>query len=161
MKLTILLSLVLGAHVAGGPTEKLVHSKPNQKFAVVKTDAQWEKALGKEAFTILRKEGTEDAYSGKFWDNHEVGDYYCAGCNLKVFSSKAKFDSQTGWPSFYKEVAPGRTLVRVDNSLGEPRTEVICARCGGHLGHVFEDGPEPTGLRYCLNSPALKFVKAK
>jgi peptide-methionine (R)-S-oxide reductase len=128
-------------------------------FEVVKTDAEWKKQLSLDAYTVLRKKGTEKAYSGSLWDNHETGIYYCAGCGNELFSSAHKFESGTGWPSFYKPVATGRVLDIVDNSYGMSRTEVICARCGGHLGHVFDDGPEPTGLRYCMNSVSLTFKK--
>ncbi len=144
-----------------GPIDKLVKAKPDQKFAYVKTDTQWQKSLSKNAYLVLRKSATETPYTGKFWDFHEDGVFVCAGCGQVVFSSKDKFDSHTGWPSFFEEISKGRTLTREDDSDGTMRTEVICARCGGHLGHVFDDGPAPTGLRYCMNSPALKFIKAK
>jgi len=102
----------------------------------------------------------EKPYSGKYWDNHAKGTYACAGCGQDLFSSDTKFESGTGWPSFYREIAKGRTLNRADHSGGTERTEVLCSRCGGHLGHVFDDGPKPTGLRYCMNSAALTFIPA-
>lgn len=147
--------------LASGPIDALVKAESSTIFKVTKSESEWKRGLPADAFTILRKAGTERPYTGKYWDIHEKGLFECAGCGLTLFSSDAKFDSGTGWPSFFKEIARGRTLVRIDRSEGEVRSEIICSRCGGHLGHVFDDGPKPTGLRYCMNSPALKFVKAK
>ena len=126
-----------------------------------KTDDEWRKQLTKEQFYVLREEGTEQPFTGEYDKNKATGDYYCAACHLKVFSSKTKFDSGTGWPSFYQVIDAKNVTEKVDKTLGETRTEVECARCGSHLGHVFDDGPKPTGLRYCMNSVALKFEKAK
>ncbi len=126
---------------------------------ITKTDEEWKKSLTAEQYDILRQAGTEPAFSGDY-KSHGPGIYRCAGCNLPLYNAAAKYDSGTGWPSFYQAIAPGHVLEKADNSYGMTRTEVLCARCGGHLGHVFNDGPKPTGLRYCMNSPALKFEKA-
>lgn len=126
---------------------------------VMKTEDEWKRELSPAAFQVLRKKGTERAYTGDLWNNHEPGVYVCAGCGLPLFGSAEKFDSGTGWPSFWQPIEPSRVGTDEDRSFFTTRTEVHCARCGGHLGHVFDDGPEPTGLRYCINSVSMKFRK--
>ena len=125
------------------------------------TDRDWKEMLTREQYDVLRKGGTERAFTGEYWDNHDEGIYLCAGCGAKLFESKDKFDSGTGWPSFSCPAPDAGLEEENDRSWGMVRTEVKCANCGGHLGHVFPDGPRPTGLRYCMNSAALKLEKAE
>jgi peptide-methionine (R)-S-oxide reductase len=122
---------------------------------VTKTEEEWKKLLSPEAYHVLREKGTEPAFSGKYLKNKKNGTYVCAGCGNPLFSSETKFDSGTGWPSFWFPVSKDSVEEKVDNRFGIHRTEVRCKKCGGHLGHVFDDGPAPTGLRYCINSVAL------
>jgi peptide-methionine (R)-S-oxide reductase len=132
---------------------------PAMKFSVEKSDAAWLKQLGRERFRILRKAGTEVPFTSPLNKEHRKGVFVCAGCDQRLFASATKFDSGTGWPSFYQPLK-GAVVTRGDNTFGMSRTEVLCSRCGGHLGHVFPDGPKPTGLRYCMNGLAMKFVLA-
>lgn len=122
------------------------------------TEDEWREVLSPDQFQVLRQKGTERAFAGEYWDTKDVGIYQCGGCGSPLFDSESKFDSGTGWPSFFEPIEAERITEHSDTTLGMERTEVTCSHCGGHLGHVFPDGPEPTGLRFCLNSISLKFA---
>lgn len=169
--LTVFISLIACMEASKKPnltssnSEKLVQEKlsltDTSLKKVVKTDAEWKKELSQNSYSILRHQATEEPFNNAFHDNHETGNYFCAGCKLPLFNSKTKFDSGTGWPSFYAPIEKNRVVEVADKTLGMVRGEIVCARCEGHLGHVFDDGPNPTGLRYCMNSGSLLFQKSK
>lgn len=168
---TILPLLALGMSLAGcvnkGDPSAPPRAATNDKEArtasktmtdeCARTDEEWKKILTPEQYQVLRGQGTERAFTGKYWDNKKNGIYVCAGCAHPLFDSTTKFDSGSGWPSFYKPLEGGHVATKSDSTLGMVRTEVLCSQCGGHLGHQFPDGPQPTGQRYCINSAALKF----
>lgn len=155
------LSLILTALLVGCTAASGSPKASTKKYEVQKTEAEWKKQLDPKAYHVLREAGTERAFTGAYWDHKEEGTYRCAGCGQPLFSSKTKFKSGTGWPSFYQPIDDKAVEEHADGSLGMTRTEVRCSRCGGHLGHVFPDGPKPTGLRYCINSVSLTFDAAE
>lgn len=153
--LSLLMFLLLFSNCSA-QTHKKQNSEP--EFHVVKTEAEWKKQLSEEEFYILREKGTERAWTGKYNKNYEPGKYVCKACDTTLFTSSSKFDSGSGWPSFDKPVNSTNVITETDRTLGMERTEILCGSCGGHLGHVFKDGPTSTGLRYCVNSLSLTFI---
>lgn len=158
-----LVGLALAVLAAGARTEPTPTRPPKAGYPPPGADAkvqlsavQWRERLSSQEFHVLREQGTERAFSGDLWNHHDAGTYVCAGCGLPLFESSTKFDSGTGWPSYWQPI-DGAVETEMDHALGMTRVEAHCARCGGHLGHVFTDGPKPTGLRYCINSVSLDF----
>lgn len=151
----ILFSALTSCHAQDKSDEKAT----NAQFPVQKSENEWKKELSSEEFQILRNKGTERAFTGEYFDFYEEGTYVCAACGNTLFTSKTKYHSGCGWPSFYDAIDNTAIIEKEDTSHGMVRTELLCSKCGGHLGHVFKDGPAPTGLRYCINSASLDFVK--
>jgi peptide-methionine (R)-S-oxide reductase len=153
--------LKAGAVTKPKPQNRSTPVTPYTPDKIERTEAEWKRLLTPEQYRVLRQKGTEIAFTGAYWDNHRKGEYRCAACGYELFDSAHKFESGTGWPSFWAPTDEKHVRVNTDRTLGMERSEVVCARCGSHLGHVFDDGPKPTGLRYCMNSVSLTFVPSK
>lgn len=158
MKAITTIIFALGISLTSCAQGESTNTEAGHTFEFVKTDAQWKSELSPKAYEVLRQKGTERAFTGEFNKFDKNGVFVCAGCNNPLFDSKTKFDSGTGWPSFFNVVGDTNVVAEKDLNHGWVRTEVLCGKCGGHLGHVFDDGPAPTGLRYCINSVSLDFV---
>lgn len=159
-----LLALLAAASLTAGedkPAAAVQRGGPIMTNQTTKTDAEWQKILTPEQYRVLRQKGTERPFTGAYWNNHDQGVYRCAACGAELFTSETKFDSHCGWPSFYAARAKENIRLQPDNSHGMRRIEVLCAHCGGHLGHLFDDGPAPTGQRFCINSVSIKLEKKK
>ncbi len=159
LSIALLTSCTTEAQKNHDSAEKTAHTHiTSRKDKITKSEDEWKATLTDDQYYVLREKGTERAFTGAYWDNKKSGVYKCAACKLDLFDSSTKFKSGTGWPSFYKPFDENSVGEISDNGYGMVRTEVVCARCDGHLGHVFEDGPDPTGLRYCINSVSLIFI---
>jgi peptide-methionine (R)-S-oxide reductase len=155
------LPVASAAFLGGGDRSRSILRKPKGVKKVIKTDEEWKQILTRDQYEVMRQKGTEPPFTSPLNHIHQRGTFVCVGCQLPLFSSEAKFDSGTGWPSFSKPIAKENVREELDRTLSQTRTEVLCAGCDAHIGHVFNDGPKPTGLRYCMNGVALKFVRPK
>lgn len=160
MSKCLLLPIVFSLWLAGCAAAPGSAQTPAPSYPVSHSEEDWRKLLSEQQFQVLRQKSTERAFTGKYFDNHDPGQYLCAGCGQLLFTSQEKFDSGTGWPSFFQAASAKAVVEAKDTSWGMERSEVVCGNCGGHLGHVFADGPKPTGLRYCINSASLNFKPA-
>lgn len=161
MKYLNILALLVAVNACAQTKDTKVVQTTSTSQKVVKSEKEWKAILSPMEYYVIREKGTERAFTGAYWDNHKEGIYLCRACGLELFDSKTKFESGTGWPSFYQPIKKENVSEVIDNSYGMVRGEIVCSRCDGHLGHVFPDGPKPTGLRYCMNSASLKFVEKK